>query len=61
MVKNKTNQVKQLIHRGTGGQQGWIYSINGVIATIPASTYKDPPKIVVIKENKNADSLQRII
>lgn len=48
-MKRNTNKVIQLIHRGTGGQQGWIYSINGVAATIPASTYKDPPKIVVIK------------
>ena len=37
----------RLIHRGTGGQQGWIFSIYGLMATIPSSCYKDPPKILV--------------
>lgn len=32
---------------GRGGQQGWIFSIYGLIATIPSSCYKDPPKILV--------------
>lgn len=41
------NDIEKLIHRGTGGQQGWIYSPDGIISTIPASTYKDPIKIVV--------------
>ena len=29
------------------GQQGWIYSTDGLMSTIPSSCYKDPPKIVV--------------
>lgn len=44
-MKN-SQKVIRLIHRGTG-QQGWIYSIQGLMSTIPASGYKDPPKIVV--------------
>ena len=36
-----------------GGQQGWIYSVDGLMSTIPSSCYKDPPKIVVEKEQKN--------
>jgi len=43
------NKVIRLIHRGTGGQQGWIYSTEGIMATLPSSQYKDPPKIVVKK------------
>lgn len=46
----ENNTIKRLIHRGTGGQQGWIFSINGIISTIPSSTWKDPPKIVVLEE-----------
>lgn len=46
----------RLIHRGTGGQQGWIYSIEEIMSTLPASNYKDPPKILIMpkksKENE---------
>lgn len=49
----KTNEIIRLIHRGSGGQQGWIYSVDGLMSTIPSSCYKDPPKIVVEKEQKN--------
>ena len=41
------NKIVKLIHRGTGGQKGWVYSINGAAPTIPATSYKDPPMIVV--------------
>lgn len=41
------NNIIRLIHRGTGGQKGWIYSVDGVISTIPVTSYKDPPKIVI--------------
>ena len=44
--------IKRLIHRGTGGQQGWVYSIHGIMPTLPASAFKDPPKIVV-ERNRN--------
>ena len=44
----KSNEIIRLIHRGTGGQQG-------LMATIPASCYKDPPKIVVLDEVRNCN------
>lgn len=44
-------EIIRLIHRGTGGEQGWIYSVEGILSTIPASTYKDPPKIVVVQKD----------
>jgi len=47
--------IVRLIHRGSGGQQGWIYSIDGLLSTIPSSCYKDPPKIVVICEKRVKD------
>lgn len=43
------NRINRLAHRGTGGQQGWIYGINGILSAIPSSCYKDPPKIVVTR------------
>lgn len=51
----KTNKVKTLIHRGTGGQQGWIYDADYLAPCIPACTYKDPIKIVVVSE-RNGDN-----
>lgn len=49
----KVNEVVPLIHRGTGGQQGWIYGVNGIISTLTYSMYKDSPKIVVeVKDDK---------
>ena len=47
------NEIIRLIHRGTEGQQGWIYSVDGLMSTIPSSCYKDPPKIVVEKVQDN--------
>lgn len=47
------NGIIRLAHRGTGGQQGWIYGIDGILSTIPSSCYKDPPKIVVTTPTKN--------
>ena len=46
-ANNKSSGIIRLIHRGTGGEQGWIYSIHGVMSTIPSSCYKDPPKILI--------------
>lgn len=46
-------KIKRLCHRGTGGQQGWIYSTEGVMSAIPFSSYKDPPKIVVVKQRRD--------
>lgn len=39
-------KIEILAHIGVGGQKGWIYSINGVCATVPASTWKDPIKFI---------------
>jgi len=50
------NNVIRLVHRGTGGQQGWIYSINGIAPTMPYSQYKDPIKIVVERNNDESDN-----
>ena len=44
---NNDNNIIRLIHRGTGGQQGWIYSSFGIMSTIPSCSYKDPPKILI--------------
>ena len=51
----KKTKIIRLIHRGTGGQQGWIYSIEGLISTIPASNFKDPPKIIVQNRKRVTD------
>lgn len=44
---SSTPEICRLIHRGTGGQQGWIFGIDGLMATIPSSCFKDPPKILI--------------
>lgn len=49
------NGIIRLAHRGTGGQQGWIYDIDGILLTIPSSCYKDPPKIVVAAPTKKSE------
>lgn len=49
------NEIIRLIHRGTGGQQGWIYSVYGVISTIPSCCYKDPPKIIIRGQQENGE------
>lgn len=33
------------------GQKGWIYSVDGIVGTLPASQYKDPAKIVVERKD----------
>ena len=42
---NTGTRVKAIGHRGTGGQQGIIYSEQGDSPTISACSYKDPIKI----------------
>ena len=44
--KENTNKIIALGHIGVGGQKGWIYSANGICPTIPATTWKDPIKVV---------------
>ena len=51
MVKDK-QRIIRLTHKGSGGQKGWIYSIEGIISTLPASQYKDPSLIVVSTNNQ---------
>ena len=63
MYNNKrenTNKIITLGHTGAGGQKGWVYSMNGASPTVPASTWKDPIKILykkgihnMNKENEN--------
>ena len=55
LLKKLNNQaIIKLAHRGTGGQKGWIYSIEGIMATLPASQYKDPFMIVVLSNSNKA-------
>lgn len=51
MIKDK-QRIIRLTHKGSGGQKGWIYSIEGIISTLPASQYKDPSLIVVSTNNQ---------
>ena len=51
MMKNN-QRIIRLAHKGSGGQKGWIYSIEGIISTLPASQYKDPSLIVVSTNNQ---------
>jgi hypothetical protein len=53
MIKDK-QRIIRLTHKGSGGQKGWIYSIEGIISTLPASQYKDPSLIVVSTNNQMA-------
>ena len=36
----------------SGNGRGTVYSINGIMATLSSSQYKDPPKVVVKNDNK---------
>lgn len=51
MMKNN-QRIIRLAHKGSGGQKGWIYSIEGIMSTLPASQYKDPSLIVVSTNNQ---------
>lgn len=48
-------KIIRLIHKGSGGQKGWVYSIDGIMSTLPASQYKDPA-LVVIPNIRNGES-----
>ena len=52
MGKEKDNEIKKLAHIGAGGQKGWIYSVDGIAGTLPASQYKDPTKILIKKKDR---------
>ena len=40
-------QVKTLFSIGASKERGRVFSPDGVMATIPASCYKGPPKVLV--------------
>lgn len=46
------NRIKTIGHLGTGGQKGWVFNVNGISRCLAATDYKDPTKIVEIKEMK---------
>ena len=50
-AKEKGN--KKNYSYGSGGQKGWVYSIDGIMGTLPASQYKDPPKILILHKSEN--------
>lgn len=49
----KKSEIKRITHMGVGGQKGWVYSIDGIMGTLPASQYKDPPKILILHKSEN--------
>ena len=50
---NTGSRVKAIGHRGTGGQQGIIYSDNGDSPTLSACSYKDPTKVRITDKRGN--------
>ncbi len=47
------NQIITLCDLGVGGQKGIVYSTQGISASLTATQYKDPPKIIVkAKQNQ---------
>jgi len=60
---NPVQRVQIVGHRGTGGQQGFIYGEDGIAATLNACSYKDPMKVQVLdkrgnhKKGENASTL----
>jgi len=60
---NPVQRVQIVGHRGTDGQQGFIYGEDGIAATLNACSYKDPMKVQVLdkrgnhKKGENASTL----
>ena len=50
---NTGSRVKAIGHRGTGGQQGIIYSDSGDSPTLSACSYKDPTKVRITDKRGN--------
>ena len=50
---NTGSRVKAIGHRGTGGQQGIIYSDEGHSPTLNACSYKDPTKVRITDKRGN--------
>ena len=42
----KQLEIIQLAHKGSGGQRGWVHSVEGIIGAIAATDYKDPKLIL---------------
>jgi len=53
---NPVQRVQIVGHRGTGGQQGFIYGEDGIAATLNACGYKDPMKVQVKQIGTRLDS-----
>ena len=47
------NQIMTLCDLGVGGQKGLVYAPSGISASLTATQYKDPPKIICkVNDNK---------
>lgn len=53
---NPIQRVQIVGHRGTGGQQGFIYGEDGIADTLNACSYKDPMKVQVKQIGTRTDS-----
>lgn len=40
-------QIIKILHIGPSREKGWVYSQNGVLATMTSTCYKEPPKVLV--------------
>lgn len=40
-------QIIKVLHIGPSREKGWVYSQDGVMATMTSTCYKEPPKILV--------------
>lgn len=45
-----SSQCIVLCDLGVGGQRGRVFSMNGVIGSLSATDYKDPPKVMVYEK-----------
>lgn len=55
-------QIIKVLHIGPSREKGWVYSQDGVMATMPSTCYKEPPKVLVSTDCmvslKNADVIK---
>ncbi len=40
-------QIIKVLHIGPSREKGWVYSQDGVMATMTSTCYKEPPKVLV--------------
>ena len=57
-------QIIKVLHIGPSREKGWVYSQDGVMATMTSTCYKEPPKVLVdtgynikLKSKKRMDSI----